>query len=130
LNGVFFADDLTGWAVGENGTILKLTMNNLVTDIDKEDLVIFEPKKYELYQNFPNPFNPVTKINYQLPKNNHVELSIYNLLGQKIVTLIKKQQEAGSHQVEWDASQFSSGVYIYRLISGKFIAVKKMILLQ
>jgi parallel beta-helix repeat protein len=88
------------------------------------------PTVYALGRNYPNPFNPGTTIKYQLPTISDVELSVYNLLGQKVVDLVLKKQEAGYHQVEWDASQFSSGIYYYRLTAGKFQDVKKMILLK
>jgi hypothetical protein len=88
------------------------------------------PISYSLKQNYPNPFNPVTMINYQLPMINDVELSIYNLLGQKVATLVDERQQAGYHQVEWDASNFSSGIYYYRIEAGEFQDVKKMILIR
>jgi hypothetical protein len=96
---------------------------------------IDDPKKntpldYRLADNYPNPFNPRTIINYELPITNKVDLSIYNNLGQKIVTLINKQQKAGYYQVEWDATNFASGVYYYRLQAGEFHDVKKMILIR
>ncbi len=88
------------------------------------------PLEYSLSQNYPNPFNPLTMINYQLPKTNYVELTIYNLLGQKVATLVSGKQKAGNHQVEWDASRFASGVYYYQLMAGDYREVKKMILLR
>jgi hypothetical protein len=88
------------------------------------------PEKYYLNQNYPNPFNSRTIMNYQLPITTEVELSIYNLRGQKIVTLVKTQKGAGYHQIEWDATGFSSGVYYYSLKAGEFQDVKKMILLR
>jgi flagellar hook assembly protein FlgD len=69
-------------------------------------------------------------INYQIPMTNEVELSIYNLLGQNVATLVDEKQNAGYHQVEWDASGFASGIYYYRIEAGKFADVKKMILLK
>jgi len=89
------------------------------------------PMAFALYQNYPNPFNPVTAIEYQLPKFSHVDLSIYNLLGQKVATLVNKKQMAGSYNVEWDASGFASGVYFYRLETEQgFSQTKKLILVQ
>ncbi|MCP4360457.1 MAG: T9SS type A sorting domain-containing protein, partial [Chloroflexi bacterium] len=73
------------------------------------------PKKMTLFQNYPNPFNPKTTINYQLPMLSNVELSIYNLLGQKVATLVSKQQSVGYYQIDWDASGFASGIYYYRI---------------
>jgi flagellar hook assembly protein FlgD len=80
--------------------------------------------------NYPNPFNPNTVINYELPTTNIVELSIYNLLGQKVATLVSERKAAGDHQVEWDATGFSSGIYYYQIRAGEFQAVRKMILLR
>ncbi len=88
------------------------------------------PVSYKLEQNYPNPFNPKTMIKYQLPMTNEVELSVFNLLGQKVAILITEKQQAGYHQVEWDASGFASGIYYYQLVAGEYREVKKMILLR
>jgi alkaline phosphatase D len=85
---------------------------------------------FKLYQNYPNPFNPKTIINYELPMTNYVDLSIYNLVGQKVTTLVNKKKNAGYHQIEWDASNFASGIYYYQIQAGEFQDVKKMILLR
>jgi hypothetical protein len=88
------------------------------------------PVNYKLYANYPNPFNPTTNITYQLSKTSHVDLSLYNILGQKVVTLVKENQRAGYHQVEWNAIGFASGIYYYRIETAGFQDVKKMILLR
>jgi hypothetical protein len=85
---------------------------------------------FSLFQNYPNPFNPSTVISYQLPVSSHVELSIFNLLGQKVVTLVSEKQSAGIHQLNWDAKGLASGVYLYRLEAGEFVQVKKLILMR
>jgi len=90
----------------------------------------FNPKEFNLSQNYPNPFNPRTIINYELQMTNEVELSIYNILGQKVATLVSGKKAAGHHQVEWDASGFSSGVYLYRLKTEKGHMIKKMQLIK
>ena len=99
-----------------------------------EDDHVANPNSYKLYDNYPNPFNPATTIEYTVRAYNHtpqnVDLSIYNSLGQKITTLVSGKKEAGRHQVEWDASGFSSGVYFYKLRAGEFVAVKKMVLMR
>jgi len=98
-----------------------------VTGVEQlENLV----REFRLFQNHPNPFNPKTVINYELPITNDVELSIYNVLGQKVITLVSEKQKAGHHQVEWDASGFPSGVYYYVLKAGEFRDVKKMVYLK
>jgi len=89
------------------------------------------PNKFELHQNYPNPFNNSTMINYQLPQVGNVELSIFNILGQKVATLVSEKQSAGNYKVEWDAREFSSGIYLYRLdtVQGYF-KTKKMVLIR
>jgi hypothetical protein len=101
-----------------------------------------KPHDFMLKQNYPNPFNPSTVISYQLPVNSQVELSIYNLLGQKISTLVSEKQSAGIHKINWDASGLVSGVYLYRLEAGYpstsfpnksgqvFVQSKKLILMR
>jgi hypothetical protein len=101
--------------------------NDEVTVITRSDNL---PSKFHLSQNYPNPFNPTTIINYELPITNFVELSIYNILGQKVATLVYERQPAGTYQVEWDASRISSGLYFYILKSGEIQDVKKMILIK
>ena len=91
---------------------------------------IISPYAFNLSQNYPNPFNPITTINFQIPIANNVDLSIYNLLGQKIETLVSGRQPAGRYQVEWDARGFASGVYFYKIEAGNFIEVKKMIIIR
>ena len=88
------------------------------------------PLKIMLHQNYPNPFNPKTSINYELPITKYVDLSIYNLLGQKIVTLVSENQQAGYYNMEWDAGDLPTGVYYYILKTDNFRAVRKMSLLR
>ena len=102
---------------------------DLSASINEEAFAI--PRRYRLSQNYPNPFNPKTMINYELPITNYVEINIYNLIGQKIATLVSEKQKAGKYQVEWDASRFASGIYYYQLsTSSGFIQTRKMILLK
>jgi len=89
------------------------------------------PVKFSLFQNYPNPFNPITVIRYQLPAFSKVKLSIYNILGQKVQTLVSKKQPAGTYIAAWDASGFASGVYLYRLETDKnFVKTRKLVLLK
>jgi len=135
LNSVIFADDIYGWVVGETGTVLNLAMNNLATPIEEENIVSSLPNGFKLFQNYPNPFNPRTIINYELPITNELELNIYNLLGQRIVTLVSGRQNAGSYQIEWNGTdQFgqkvSSGIYLYKLETDTDVQVRKMVLIK
>jgi cytochrome c peroxidase len=93
------------------------------------------PKTYALYQNIPNPFNPTTEIRFQIPNEEIVKLSIYNLLGQEIVTLLNKQMPAGEHRLTWNATDklgnsLPNGIYVYQLTAGSFTDVRKMMLLK
>ena len=91
---------------------------------------IITPDEFELSQNYPNPFNPSTNIAFELPKSGHVMLSVFNLLGQKVATLIDQNMDAGSHNVHFDATNLPSGLYFYQLQSGNFNSIKKMVLLK
>jgi hypothetical protein len=88
------------------------------------------PMDYTLSQNYPNPFNPTTNINYTVASTVHVRLTVYNLLGQKVATLVDGVRSAGSYTLSWDASNLSSGIYIYRLEAGEKIQSRKMLLVQ
>ncbi len=88
------------------------------------------PKEYALLQNYPNPFNPTTLIKYDLPKAGLVTLKVYDLLGREVATLINRNQAAGKYSVQFNASKLASGVYIYRIESNNFSAVKKLMLLK
>ncbi len=87
-----------------------------------------QPHIFELVQNYPNPFNPFTTITYQLPVSCRTTLKIFNLLGQEVTTLENEVKSAGGHKVEWNASRFASGVYLYQLQAGIFVDTKKLIL--
>lgn len=88
------------------------------------------PKKYSLEQNYPNPFNPSTKIKYVVPTESNVNISLYNVLGELISTLINEEMTPGYYEYELNGSDLASGVYIYRLVAGDFIQSKKMVLLR
>jgi len=88
------------------------------------------PKAYSLSQNFPNPFNPTTNIEFSIPRSEFVSLKIYSLLGQDVATLVSAKMNAGSYNYSWDAGTLSSGVYMYKLNAGNFSQTRKMILLR
>jgi len=96
-------------------------------DNDKKEQML---SKYNLQQNYPNPFNPTTTINYTIPEKSNVSIFVYNLLGEKITTLLKKEQVQGRYTVNFDGGNLSSGVYFYTIKAGKYINTKKMILLK
>jgi len=88
------------------------------------------PVEYKLSQNYPNPFNPTTQIQYTLPNNESVTLKIYNLLGSEVATLVNQNQPAGSYEINFDASNLTSGIYFYQISAGNFNQVRKMMLVK
>jgi len=88
------------------------------------------PDRFELYQNYPNPFNPSTTIKYDLARKTRVKLVVYDILGREVSTLVDETQKSGSYRVVWNASQFASGVYLYRLQAGNYSTTKKLLLLK
>ena len=113
-------------------------INNLLGIVGVEEDISSSPLSFILNQNYPNPFNPVTTINYALPSTSKVLLIIYNLRGEEIARLVDGIQQAGLHQITWDASGVSSGIYFYRIQvsstsvrqAGDFIQTRKMLLLK
>ena len=88
------------------------------------------PADYTLYQNYPNPFNPSTNIRFAIPKESYVKLTIYDITGREVQTLLNDQLAAGTHTIEWAPRNLASGIYLYRVEAGNFVKVNKMILLK
>ena len=88
------------------------------------------PETYSLYENYPNPFNPSTTIEFYLPKSSEVTLKIFNILGEEVATLVSDKLSTGTYSYEWDASNFASGVYLYRVQAGDYVETKKMVLMR
>ena len=88
------------------------------------------PTSFSLAQNFPNPFNPITTIQFSLPQAGDVTLKIYNVLGEEVKTLVNEYKEIGNHSVQFNANNLASGMYLYRFQAGSFVETKKMILLK
>ena len=112
-----------GYAIGDRNWT-----GQLVTAVENEILSI--PSNYALFQNYPNPFNPTTNIKFSLPESGVYQLTVYNILGQKVATLLNGTMTAGAHNVTFDASRLSSGVYLYNLKGKDFNQTKKMLLLK
>ena len=130
LTSVRFTDSQNGWVVGKEGMILKAITGN-VTEInasDNNDANI--PSEFNLFDNYPNPFNPVTTISFQIPKSSFVSLKIYDVIGTEITTLVSENLLGGNYKFDWDAGNLASGIYLYRLQSENFTSTKKMILLR
>ncbi len=128
---VFFTDRQHGWIVGMYGAVMRWVDDTSVREFNSAMVT----DQIKLLQNHPNPFNPKTQINYQLPEAAHVKLEIYNLLGQRICTLLNEEKPAGSHSVRWDGrddfgAAVSSGVYLYQLTAGRFCETRKMVVMR
>ena len=123
VNDIMLSDPDTGYV---NADYAVLISSNFVGIEDEE----ISPSKYNLYQNYPNPFNPSTKIKYELAEAEIVNIEVFNLLGQKIITLENNPMSAGLHEVEFTSVNLPSGVYIYRINAGRFHNIKKMVLLR
>ncbi|MFQ5708492.1 MAG: FlgD immunoglobulin-like domain containing protein [bacterium] len=116
-----------GWYIDDVG------IGGVVDGVDDNPSEI--PNEYALLQNYPNPFNPETVIRYQLPKPGHVKLVIYNQLGKRVRSLVNSDKVAGNYQVQWDGrndsgKQVASGIYVYQLRAGDFVASKKLLLMR
>lgn len=109
------------------GTNLYPYVSDLMTGISSNGEI---PKAYELSQNFPNPFNPATKIKFAIPQSSLVTLKIYNILGKEVASLISENLNAGNYEVDFNAAALSSGSYFYRITAGEFTSVKKMLLIK
>ena len=119
---------ITVTAAGASGSP-KIVEVRQATYTDVRDLND-KPETFNLFQNFPNPFNPTTNIRFNLSKDSMVSLKVYNILGQEIAQLINKEMPAGSYQYDFDASQLTSGLYIYKIQTENFVQAKKMLLMK
>ncbi|MBI4427716.1 MAG: T9SS type A sorting domain-containing protein, partial [Ignavibacteriales bacterium] len=129
LYGVSFVDAHIGWAVGVGGVILHTGKDSVFTSV-AELVGAPTPASFKLIQNYPNPFNPSTEIQFSLPQRNHVTLTVFDLLGREVATLVSEELSAGSYSARWDATGFPSGVYFCRLQAGDFVETKKLVLVR
>ena len=102
----------------------------LATTTGVRDHGSLQPRSFNLYANYPNPFNPATTINYQLAMNSMVTLNVYDPFGREVAMLVNEERPAGTYSVQWNAVGFSSGTYFYRLRAGNLDETRKMILLR
>jgi hypothetical protein len=124
-----FAGNFDGGASKTNVLYWILTRKfNPSVGINIEGTVI--PLRAQLHQNYPNPFNPVANIKFDIPKQENVQLIIYDLLGREVQTLVNGELKPGTYKAVWDASNFASGVYFYKLVAGSYADTKKMILIK
>jgi hypothetical protein len=88
------------------------------------------PKSFELFQNYPNPFNPSTQIKFDIPKSSFVRITVYDALGRQAAELVNQELNAGSYSYDWDASNYPSGVYYYKIVAGDYTQTRKMVLIK
>lgn len=122
---VYIAGRISGPGGYGNIIVLKYSQLTSVEPISSE-----VPDGFKLYQNYPNPFNSITNIKYQITNSSYVIIKVYDIFGMEVATLANEKKEPGEHQVEWDAGGLASGVYYYRMISGKNIETKKALLIK
>lgn len=122
-------NEIEGWIVGDNGSILHTTTGG--TSYVEDDITSeYTAEEFHLYPNYPNLFNASTTIKYGLPEDSRVSINVYNIMGQKVATLIDEHQPAGYHQISWDATGHSSGIYFYNIQADDFQKVRKMVLVK
>jgi hypothetical protein len=102
----------------------------IITSIEDNGNKVLPPYETKLYDNYPNPFNPSTRIKYQVSSISYVSLVVYDVLGNEVATLVNEEKPAGSYEVNFNASTLASGIYYYRLTAGTFTEIKKMVLLK
>jgi hypothetical protein len=110
--------------------LMQLDFDGTNEHIGSLNVEIVNPNEYELYQNHPNPFNPSTVINYQIPETGLVTLKVYDVLGNEVVNLVNEKMEAGNYKVSFDGSNLPSGIYLYQLKVNSFVETRKMILIK
>jgi uncharacterized delta-60 repeat protein len=130
---IFVAGSSTGSATSDD--IVTIKYSQIPTNIDDTEIGL--TRSYALHQNYPNPFNPITKIKFVIPvvetghaPSLHTKLVVFDILGQKISTLINENKQHGTYEVEFNAANLPGGIYFYKLSAGKFIETKKMLLLK
>ncbi len=111
-----------------NGEVRVITIKANTVGISSTSSAI--PNKYILYTNYPNPFNPITNITFDIPKSSFVLLKIYDVSGKELISLVNENLKAGSYNYQWDASNFTSGVYFYRIETNEFVQTKRMVLIK
>jgi hypothetical protein len=111
------------------------TNNTIIVSLKRTSVGIQQiseliPDKFALYHNYPNPFNPTTNIKFDVPELSNVRISIYDISGKEVATLVNNQMNPGSYTADWNATNFASGIYFYRMTTDKFIETRKMMLIK
>lgn len=128
LTAIRMTDTTSGYAVGTDGRVLKYSKTTSVSEWNSENL----HQRLIIEQNYPNPFNPSTRISYTLPESGRITLKVFDLLGKEVASLLDEYQEAGDHDIEFNTRIYNipSGIYFYRLQTGKLVQTRKMLLLK
>jgi len=133
LNGDIITSGIYLWGI-ETSEFNNFKNGVLFTVLPDMELSLFSdksvPMEFSLKNNYPNPFNPVTTITYDLPELAYVNLTIYNLLGKKVTSLVSETQDAGYNSIQWDATNVASGMYFYQIRAGQFVQTRKMVVLK
>jgi Secretion system C-terminal sorting domain/Photosynthesis system II assembly factor YCF48 len=127
LTDVWFTSTNTGYISSWSGKILKTT-NGGVTFVNQISSEI--PDAYLLEQNYPNPFNPITRLKFQMPKSEFADLRVFDVTGKEIISLVNEELKPGIYEIDWDASNYPSGIYFYTLSTDHYRATKRMILVK
>lgn len=130
LRAVCFVDTARGWAVGYLDRVVRTTNGGWGPLISVDDQSSKVPYAYSLLQNYPNPVNPTTKIQFTVVNQQLTTVKVFDVLGRDVTTLVNEVKEPGTYTVEWNASGLASGTYFYRMTAGGFVAVKKLLLLR
>jgi hypothetical protein len=130
LKGVSSIDAVNITAVGYYGTILRTTTGGVSWVKEQKQIKGEMPSQFTISQNYPNPFNPTSTIEYQIPNQSFVALKIFDLLGREVAVLVNERKDAGNYSVQWNASSFSSGIYLYRLEANGKMEMRKALLIK
>ncbi|MDR3627476.1 MAG: T9SS type A sorting domain-containing protein [Ignavibacteriaceae bacterium] len=112
----------------KNGDIYGLFLSPKTTAVNSKDNAVI--KSFTLSQNYPNPFNPATVINYSVPKESHVTIKVFDILGREVASLVNEVKQSGSYSVKFDGSKLTSGIYLYKMQAGNFAVTKKLVLMK
>ena len=118
----------SSWLAGGSRDVWLIKTTPDLSSIEQSTDII--SSDFSLQQNFPNPFNPSTKIEYSVPQASQVQIKVYDVLGNEVATLVNEEKPAGTYELTWNAASHPSGVYFYQLRAGSFVETKKMVLMK
>jgi hypothetical protein len=119
-----------GYLLAYNNNLLTPCSSTLTKQMALEEEIEIPVSDFTLFDNYPNPFNPTTKIMYTVPEAEQITIKVFNTIGEEVMTLVNEVKQPGVYEVEFISHGLPSGVYLYRLIAGEFVQTKKMILMK